>query len=71
MAVKRGNGTLRIRRERNAARRRAREALDRQCGVGSAGQRNDLASEVTAMEQYCRAGAIAIDRSGFRKLSAA
>jgi putative resolvase len=31
------------------------------CRVSSAGQRDDLASQVKAMEQYCRAGAIAVD----------
>jgi len=31
------------------------------CRVSSAGQRDDLASPVKAMEQYCRAGAIAVD----------
>lgn len=31
------------------------------CRVSSAGQRNDLISQITAMEQYCRAGAIAVD----------
>jgi len=31
------------------------------CRVSSAGQRDDLASQVDAMEQYCRAGAIAVD----------
>lgn len=31
------------------------------CRVSSAGQRDDLQSQVAAMEQYCRAGAIAVD----------
>jgi predicted site-specific integrase-resolvase len=31
------------------------------CRVSSAGQRDDLASQVEAMEQYCRAGAVAVD----------
>ena len=31
------------------------------CRVSSTGQRDDLASQVAAMEQYCRAGAIAVD----------
>ena len=31
------------------------------CRVSSAGQRDELASQVDAMEQYCRAGAIAVD----------
>jgi putative resolvase len=31
------------------------------CRVGSAGQRDDLQSQVAAMEEYCRAGAIAVD----------
>ncbi|MGF6782063.1 putative resolvase [Paraburkholderia sp. GAS334] len=31
------------------------------CRVSSAVQRDDLASQVGAMEQYCRAGAIAVD----------
>jgi putative resolvase len=31
------------------------------CRVSSAGQRDDLASQVEAMEQFCRAGAIAVD----------
>ncbi|EYS97421.1 recombinase [Cupriavidus sp. SK-4] len=31
------------------------------CRVSSAGQRDDLQSQVAAMEEYCRAGAIAVD----------
>lgn len=31
------------------------------CRVSGAGQRDDLASQVEAMEQFCRAGAIAVD----------
>jgi putative resolvase len=31
------------------------------CRVSRAGQRDELASQVKAMEQYCRAGAIAVD----------
>ena len=31
------------------------------CRVSSAGQRDDLAFQVGAMEQYCRAGAIFVD----------
>jgi putative resolvase len=31
------------------------------CRVSSAGQRDDLRSQTVAMEQYCRAGAIAVD----------
>jgi predicted site-specific integrase-resolvase len=31
------------------------------CRVSNAGQRDDLASQTAAMEQYCRAGAIAVD----------
>jgi predicted site-specific integrase-resolvase len=31
------------------------------CRVSSAGQRDDLESQVEAMEQYCRAGAVAVD----------
>jgi predicted site-specific integrase-resolvase len=31
------------------------------CRVSSAGQRDDLRSQVAAMEEYCRAGAIAVD----------
>ncbi|MBP0633304.1 IS607 family transposase [Cupriavidus sp. AcVe19-1a] len=31
------------------------------CRVSSAGQRDDLQSQVTAMEEHCRAGAIAVD----------
>jgi predicted site-specific integrase-resolvase len=31
------------------------------CRVSSAGQRDDLASQVEAMEQYCRAGAVPVD----------
>ena len=31
------------------------------CHVSRAGQREDLAAQVEAMEQYCRAGAIAVD----------
>ncbi len=32
------------------------------CRVSSAGQRDDLRSQVAAMEEYCRAGAIAVDK---------
>lgn len=31
------------------------------CRVSSAGQKDDLESQIAAMEQYCRAGAIAVD----------
>lgn len=31
------------------------------CRVSSAGQKDDLASQIAAMEQYCQAGAIAVD----------